>query len=235
MVSNDVYKSCLATDTVSLELAIDPKLAPGEAVKRLYTKGLTPSHGRSRACGGDDLSSDDLQRAYDCGKWGATRPSDLFLRVLVLYSSLPSHESLTPQNLFFFFKIFHEVLGTLDDDIMAGVVSPPLLGSSGIIPLTIMSTLVHDNPQCRYSLLHLLTHFAALLSVADNARHMGNLIARAEKEVILCTNFWAAGEASTFISDALRELSRRAVARGERVVVKVMYDRGSVKQVSPPY
>ena len=38
-------------------------------------------------------------------------------------------------------------------------------------------------------------------------------------------------DASRLITDSLKELSRRAGERGERVVVKLMFDRGSLKQV----
>ncbi|KAL1305109.1 hypothetical protein AAFC00_002038 [Neodothiora populina] len=64
---------------------------------------------------------------------------------------------------------------------------------------------------------------------------MSNLIARAEKEVFLATNYWMDSDASKLITDALRELSRRAAARGERVVVKIIYDRGNVKQIFDPH
>lgn len=60
---------------------------------------------------------------------------------------------------------------------------------------------------------------------------MSNLMARAEQEVFLATNFWAAGGTTGLITDALRELSRRMGARGRKAIVKIMYDRGSVKQV----
>ena len=91
---------------------------------------------------------------------------------------------------------------------MAGMTSPPLIGSSGIIPLTIIGPL------------------------PDICRHMSNCIARAEKEVFLATNFWKASDASTLITNGLRELSRRAGEREAKAVVKIMYDRGSAKQVS---
>lgn len=81
------------------------------------------------------------------------------------------------------------------------------MGSHGTIPLTIVAPL------------------------PDLCRHMANCIARAEKEVFLATNFWIHSDASTLITNALRELSRRAGARGERVVVKVIYDRGNPRQV----
>jgi hypothetical protein len=60
---------------------------------------------------------------------------------------------------------------------------------------------------------------------------MANCIARAEREVYLATNFWMLSEASTIITNGIRELSRRAAARNQRVVMKVIYDRGNAKQV----
>lgn len=38
-------------------------------------------------------------------------------------------------------------------------------------------------------------------------------------------------DASRLITDSLKELSKRAGARGERAVVKIIYDRGNAKQV----
>lgn len=64
---------------------------------------------------------------------------------------------------------------------------------------------------------------------------MSNLIVRAEKEVIVATNYWQNSTASKFIADAIRELSRRAGQRGTKVVVKVIYDRGSPKQLIEPH
>lgn len=89
-----------------------------------------------------------------------------------------------------------------------GCVSPSLVGSCGAIPLTIFAPL------------------------PDICRHMSNLIARAEKEVFLATNYWMDSDGSRLLTDALKELSKRAGARGERAVVKIMYDRGSPWQVS---
>lgn len=64
---------------------------------------------------------------------------------------------------------------------------------------------------------------------------MSNLIVRAEKEVFLATNFWQNSVASRFITNAIRELSRRAQARGTRVIMKIIYDRGNPKQVFDPH
>ena len=95
----------------------------------------------------------------------------------------------------------------LETDPLAGIVSPSLLGSSGVVPLTIVSV------------------------IPDIARHYAHLIARAEAEILFATNYWERSQSSAIIADALRELSKRVQARGgEKVVVKLMYDRGNVKQ-----
>lgn len=61
---------------------------------------------------------------------------------------------------------------------------------------------------------------------------MSNIIARAEHEVFLATNFWMHSEPTKLITQGLRELSKKAVASNRKVVVKIMYDRGNPKQVS---
>ena len=107
-----------------------------------------------------------------------------------------------------FLTAFHDLLQCLGHDAVADCVSPPLCGSTGFAPMAIIAPL------------------------NDQLRHMSNLIARAKREVLLATNFWKASGASTFVNDALLELSKRAGERGERVVVKLMYDRGDLYQVS---
>jgi phosphatidylserine/phosphatidylglycerophosphate/cardiolipin synthase-like enzyme len=71
--------------------------------------------------------------------------------------------------------------------------------------------------------------------VPDIMRHMSNLIVRAEKEVILATNYWQNSVASKYITNAMKELSRRAGERGEKIVFKLEYDRGSPKQLLEPH
>jgi phosphatidylserine/phosphatidylglycerophosphate/cardiolipin synthase-like enzyme len=74
-----------------------------------------------------------------------------------------------------------------------------------------------------------------LYRVPDIMRHMSNLIVRAEKEVILATNYWQNSVASKYITNAMKELSRRAGERGEKIVFKLEYDRGSPKQLLEPH
>lgn len=106
-----------------------------------------------------------------------------------------------------FLAAYADLLQCLEHDPLANCVSPSLCGSTGVVPLTIIGPL------------------------NDQLRHMSNLIVRARREVLLATNFWKASGASTFVNDALRELSKRAGARGEKVVCKLMYDRGDLYQV----
>ena len=50
--------------------------------------------------------------------------------------------------------------------------------------------------------------------------------------MFLATNFWQASKSATKICDAFIELSRRAQARGKKVVVKMMYDRANLKMLT---
>ncbi|KAF8854218.1 hypothetical protein BDZ45DRAFT_47337 [Acephala macrosclerotiorum] len=189
MISEKVYKLCTSKESVSTLLAQDPTMAPEDAWKKLYsrhTAGGNESKSTAKAHR-DKITPEDLQRAFECGNWGPTKPSDLFLRM------------------------YHDALCTLDNSVSGAMVSPSLMGSCGVIPLTVISV------------------------VPDIMRHMSNLIVRAEKEVILATNYWQNSVASKFITNAMKELSKRAGDRGERIVFKLEYDRGSPKQVLEPH
>ncbi|EMC96773.1 hypothetical protein BAUCODRAFT_34168 [Baudoinia panamericana UAMH 10762] len=105
-----------------------------------------------------------------------------------------------------FLQAYHDLLQCLQHDALANCVSPSLCGSTGFVPLTIIAPL------------------------NDQIRHMSNLIVRAKREVLLATNFWKHSGASELINDAMIELSKRAGQRGERIVFKLMYDRGDLKQ-----
>lgn len=183
-ITDKLLQQCTSSESVSSLLAQDPTLAPHQAASKLYhPEGFTlldtaPPHDRTV------ITAEELEKAYQCGNWGPTRPSELFL------------------------QMFHESLLPLQHDPLMGVCSPSKVGSCGVVPLTVIS------------------------SLPDICRHMSNLIARAEKEVFLATNFWMDGQTTHLITTALRELSKRAEARGQKVVVKILYDRGNLKQVS---
>ncbi|KAH0536671.1 hypothetical protein FGG08_006466 [Glutinoglossum americanum] len=183
MVSDTLYKTIRSSTTITSHLFENPNEPPGEIATQLYGEEGGP---RPLPKLQENTGREDLERAYDCGRWGGERPSDLFL------------------------AIYRDALLALENDYLAGMVSPPLMGSCGVLPLTIISTL------------------------PDIASHIANCIARATTEVYLATNLWAHGSCTTLITNALRELSRRAGERGQRrkIAVKVIYDRGDVRQVS---
>ncbi|KAK4125704.1 hypothetical protein N657DRAFT_568968 [Parathielavia appendiculata] len=110
-----------------------------------------------------------------------------------------------------FLKIYHDALCALEEDPLRAMVSPSLMASYGTVPLTIISVM------------------------PDIVRHMSNVIVRAEREVFLATNYWQNSVASKYITNGIRELDRRAGARGVRIVLKILYDRGSPRQLYEPH
>ena len=188
MISNNLFQLCTLDESVSSILCADPSLSPHEAWKKLYGHVKTQHVDAESYRIGDHADEETklaLERAEKCVRWGDERPSELFL------------------------KIFHDALGPVEKDIETAMVSPSLIGSSGVIPLTILST------------------------VPDIVRHQSNLIVKAEKDVFLATNYWQNSVASSFITNAMRELSVRCAASDppRKVVMKILYDRGSVKQL----
>ncbi|KAF7294769.1 hypothetical protein MIND_01014400 [Mycena indigotica] len=185
MIPPKVYALCTGKDTVSSLVEQNPSMAPGDAWKKLY--GHHPIGSSALREQHKPITAEDIEQARKCGNWGETQPSDLFL------------------------TLYHDALNALEHDIGCGMVSPPLMGSSGTAPLSVISV------------------------VPDIMRHMSNLLVRAESSCFLCTNYWQNSTASKYITNALRELSRRAGERGKRVIVKLEYDRGSPKQLFEPH
>ncbi|KAF2968225.1 hypothetical protein GQX73_g5302 [Xylaria multiplex] len=187
-ITNRLYEWCQSEHSVSSLLAANPNLTPKDAWQKLFHNEKLGSSDQEDSQNTKTVPiRDELLRACLCGKWGSKEPSDLFKR------------------------LYHDALCTLDGYPERGVVSPCLIGSSGTVPLTILSV------------------------VPDIVRHMSNLIVRAEKEVFLATNFWQNGIASRYITNAIRELSRRAEAKRTRVIIKIIYDRGNPKQLFDPH
>jgi hypothetical protein len=75
---------CQSDDSVSALLAQDPTLTPGQAWKKLSGHYEKHSHESQdiRDIGKGEVTDEQLELAYRCGKWGKTRPSRLFLRVI---------------------------------------------------------------------------------------------------------------------------------------------------------
>lgn len=80
MVSQKVFDFCQGKTTISSELARDPTLAPGHVAKKLYGTDVA-DHAEAKHFKEPRATAEDLEKAYQCGKWGSTRPSEQFLRV----------------------------------------------------------------------------------------------------------------------------------------------------------
>lgn len=85
MVPDNVYGLCHSERTVTSELARDPTQTPLRAFHGLYRgqKGKKSGLAEKKAVQDAD---DSLRRAYECGRWGDTKPSPLFLKVSGLSS-----------------------------------------------------------------------------------------------------------------------------------------------------
>lgn len=119
MVSDTLLQLCTVEESVTSSLAADPSLSPGEVWTKLYGHMHTSRIDADNYRIGDnhdEKTSLALERAEKCGKWGDEKPSELFL------------------------KIFHDALGPVEKDISTAMVSSALMGSSGVVPLTILST-----------------------------------------------------------------------------------------------
>jgi hypothetical protein len=121
MISDKVHKLCNATDTVSSEMAKDPTLAPGDVYKKLYGHFDTDKSTEKERDHKGEISEADLKRAEECGNWGPTKPSKLFLRVCT--ASWGQRTLIR-----FLFQMFHDALCTLDKTVEGAVISPPLMG-----------------------------------------------------------------------------------------------------------
>ncbi|KAK6511759.1 hypothetical protein TWF481_000665 [Arthrobotrys musiformis] len=192
MISPKIQRLCASESSVTSLMNEDPDLTPSKAYDQVAHQKMPAilsafAQKHSAKSNEDDYENvleEDMEAAKSCGNFEGTEPSKLFL------------------------KIFYHVLRTLENDPQAGVVSPSLLGSTGVLPLTIMSI------------------------IPDIMRHYANLIVKAESSIIIATNFWAASHASHIITEALRELSRRRLeADLPPVDVKILYDRGNMKQL----
>jgi hypothetical protein len=141
-ISDRVLKLCAETPSVSDLLAKDPTEAPEKAMHKLFggehnyvadaeghvsamEKTKRPSTSKSSSSSKISTSEphgtappmpseEDLERVLKCGKFEGTQPSKLFL------------------------QMFHDALIPLEHDPLAGVLSPSLMASTGVVPLTVI-------------------------------------------------------------------------------------------------
>lgn len=89
--------------------------------------------------------------------------------------------------------MFAAVVDAAERDPKTAVVSPSLIGSSGVVTLTIVS------------------------AIPDIMQHYHNIIVTAQKEVLIATNAWEPGKSVELITSAFKELNDRAGKDGRNV------------------
>ena len=141
MIPDAVVRWCTEGKTVLDALADDPEASPKRLAESLYKPSgklerkakavvdkLKPSSGHA-----DGLTEADLDSAARCGHWGtAGRPS-------ALRDGISAERAGD-----LFLTLFHDALLCLEHDPLEGMVSPPLLGSNGVAPLSVISVI----PEC---------------------------------------------------------------------------------------
>ncbi len=132
----NVYQQCVSSDSVSSLLATDPDMAPGDAWRKLYGHFVIDPRSSHSAddIGKAPVSKEALEKAAKCGKWGPTRPSPLFLRVRDLHQPHHSHGLFADNS-----QLYHDALSAVEEDPARAMVSLSLMGSCGVVPLTIIS------------------------------------------------------------------------------------------------
>lgn len=78
MLPDSVYRLCHEDQTVTSELLRDPSQSPPKVFHHLYNDHKSKNHSDSK----ESLTGrDELQKAAECGNWGNSQPSKLFLQV----------------------------------------------------------------------------------------------------------------------------------------------------------
>lgn len=81
MLSDTVYELCHDEKTVTSELLQDPSQSPTKLFQKLYHDRKTKSH-KSDSDESLDKGENELRKVLQCGNWGSSQPSDLFLKVI---------------------------------------------------------------------------------------------------------------------------------------------------------
>lgn len=182
MSSQAIYDLTTSGKTVTAAMEDDPAQVVADASAKVFPDKPQTAKRSKKLRLHDEYTQELLDRAAQCGKF-PYRPSDLFL------------------------KMFADVLDTLEHGPLKGVCSPSLIGSSGVVPLSIVSL------------------------IPDITRYYKALISDAQHEVVLATNYWEPSWGSHFVYEGLLELSKRSEGRARKPVVKLIFDRGNPKQV----
>lgn len=97
MVTHKVLNLCRQQQTVTSELAKDPKQCASSIFKDLYNSNHHVLHSHKQDSPKSTPEEDEkfdqhdaLEKARTCGRWGSAEPSELFLRVSIVLPKLNS-------------------------------------------------------------------------------------------------------------------------------------------------
>ena len=80
MIPPKVYELCRSGKSVSAEIEKNPSESPGEAAKRLFGVNFKEDI-LGEGIKHPEEGPQGLQQALECGNWGESKPSELFLQV----------------------------------------------------------------------------------------------------------------------------------------------------------
>lgn len=150
MPSDAIYR--LATDlkTVTAAMEQNPTGRILDVAYSVFTEKPQTAKRSKKLRLSEEFTPEDLDRAEQCGKF-PYRPSDLFLKVRCARLRLCVLESMTGV------QIYSNVLDTLEHGPLKNMCSPSLMGTSGVVPITVNSLYVSGTLSRQW--LRILIHF----------------------------------------------------------------------------
>ncbi|UZJ51719.1 hypothetical protein CBS101457_001039 [Exobasidium rhododendri] len=189
--------------TITSALAAEPTLAPSKAAKRLFPNPPAWKRAILRFKIKEELE-EGRGKKWNWHKGAVHKtniePNEGELQSVRAQYGYKSEAEGGPKKLYI--MILADALLPLPRNPMSGVVSPPLLATTGIAPFSVFST----GP--------------------DIIQHYHDCIVAAKEEVILLTNYWQGGKNVERIADALRVLDRKHAERRQERLLKEQKSEG---------
>lgn len=104
-----------------------------------------------------------------------------------------------------FLQIYKEVLDAAWQKPHTAVVSPALIGTSGVVPLTVLSI------------------------IPDIMRHYADCIRASQREILIATNAWEPGRCVDMVVAAFRDLNKACARENRKVTIKLLMDAASIR------
>ncbi len=130
MPSDAIYQLVTSGKTVTAAMEQDPTKAVDDVAHEVFPEKARTATRSRKLRTHDEYTKEEIDRAEQCGKF-PYRPSDLFLKVRMQLLNISAN--LMQE------QIYLDVLDTLEHGPLKNMCSPALMGSSGVIPITVIS------------------------------------------------------------------------------------------------